>query len=444
MFIKLLKILIFLLFAESFIIAQPFGIEWQILQSPTDNTLRKLHFIDGRTGWAAGAAGTIIHTNDGGGNWVVQNSNVGTFIVDIFFLNRDLGWALTFKDSPPFGTSILNTTDGGDNWVVEDFPVVNAIMNTIFFFDPLNGFIGGKYIAATSDGGDTWIEAQVDSNMVYNFPVYQFKFYNSQFGFACGGRIDLAGVIWRTTNFGLNWSAIGISPDEIFDLFIFDSLNAITLSGDPEGRFGVGNIKTTDAGMSWSFDELEITGLSFAIDFRTSNEGWSASGDKFLFTSNKGESWIEKETPANSTIYDLQFLDARTGYAVGQDGVILKLNPDAVSVDDEIYPSEEFILYPNYPNPFNSTTKIKFTIPIVETHRDASLPVILRVIDILGNEIAALVNEEKTAGTYEIEFSPESGISNLPAGRQGPASGIYFYQLRAGEFIQTKKMIYLK
>src|SRR3970282_122535 len=113
MFIKLLKILILFLFTETIIIAQPFGIEWQILQSPTENTLRKLHFIDGRTGWAAGAAGTIIHT-----------------------------------------------TEGGDNWIVNDFPVVNAIMNTIFFFDSLNGFIGGKYIASTSDGGNTWIEAK--------------------------------------------------------------------------------------------------------------------------------------------------------------------------------------------------------------------------------------------------------------------------------------------
>ena len=441
MFIKLLKILILFLFTETIIIAQPFGIEWQILQSPTENTLRKLHFIDGRTGWAAGAAGTIIHTTDGGENWVVQNSNVETFITEIIFLNRNLGWALTFKDSPPFGTSILNTTDGGDNWIVNDFPVVNAIMNTIFFFDSLNGFIGGKYIASTSDGGNTWIEAKVDSNMVSNFPVYKFKFYNRQFGYACGGRIDLAGVIWQTTNFGMNWSALGVSADEVFDLFIFDSVNAIALSGDPEGRFGIGNIKTTNAGVNWTFEELLIAGLSFTIDFRTGNEGWSASGDRFLFTSDRGESWIEKETPDSSVLYDLQFLDARTGYAVGQDGVILKLNPDAVSVENEISFLEEFILYPNYPNPFNSTTKIKFTIPIVETHRDATLPVILRVIDILGNEIATLVNEEKTAGTYEVNFD----ASNL-------TSGIYFYQLVAGDpesssgqvFIQTKKMIYLK
>ena len=433
MFIKLLKILILFLFAETIILAQPSGNEWQILQSPTNNTLRKLHFIDSTSGWAAGAAGTIIQTTDGGESWVVQNSNVLTFIVEIFFLNENLGWALTLKETPPFGTSILKTTDGGSNWTVEDFPGGNAIMITIFFFDSLNGFIGGKYIASTSDGGNTWIEAQVDSNLVYNYPIYQFTFYNRQFGYACGGFRDNAGVIWRTSNYGMNWTAIGVSPDEIFDVFIFDSLNAITLAGDPEGFFGIGNIRTTNAGINWTFDEMEITGLSFAIDFRTGSEGWAASGDKFLFTSDRGESWIEKDVPGNSPIYDMQFLDAKAGYAVGDSGVILKLNPNAVSVENEIYQVNEFNLYQNYPNPFNPITKIKFTIPFVETHRDASLQTILKVFDVLGNEVAALVNQEKPAGTYEVNFNAA-----------GLMSGIYFYRIQAGEFIQTKKMILLR
>jgi hypothetical protein len=93
----------------------------------------------------------------------------------------------------------------------------------------------------------------------------------------------------------------------------------------------------------------------------------------------------------------------------------------------------DFSLSQNYPNPFNPSTKIKYTIPYVETHSDASLLVTLKVYDVLGNEVATLVNEEKTPGEYEVEFD---GI-NLP-------SGIYFYHLKAGDFIQTRKMILLK
>jgi hypothetical protein len=94
---------------------------------------------------------------------------------------------------------------------------------------------------------------------------------------------------------------------------------------------------------------------------------------------------------------------------------------------------QEFSLSQNYPNPFNPITKIKYTIPYVETHRDASLLVTLKVYDVLGNEVAILVNEEKPVGEYEVEFDG----SELP-------SGIYFYQLKAGDFIQTRKMILLK
>ncbi len=127
----------------------------------------------------------------------------------------------------------------------------------------------------------------------------------------------MPGVIWRTTDFGVNWSSVGVSPDQAFDIFVFDSLNAITLSGDPEGFFGIGNIKTTDAGENWSFEELPLFGLSFTIDFRTNTEGWSASGPKFLFTSDKGDTWIEEPTLDSAVIFDLTFTDSITGYAVG-------------------------------------------------------------------------------------------------------------------------------
>ena len=365
--------------------------------------------------------------------------------MDIFFVDENLGWALTLKDVFPFNSVILKTTNGGDEWTAANFPDSSKLIRTIFFFDSLNGFVGGSYIAHTSDGGNSWTSSDIDSNMVSNFPVYKFNFLNHQFGYACGGRIDVAGVVWRTTNFGLNWSAQGISADEVFDIFILDSLNALTLSGDPEGFFGIASLKTTDAGVSWNFEELPFFGLSFNIDFRTYNEGWSASGYKFLLTTKRGEVWEEFETPDSAVVYDLQFLDARTGYAVGENGTILKLDPNLVGVEKEIPPPADFILYQNYPNPFNPKTIIKFTIPSTPLSLGEGLGVRLVVYDVLGNEIAVLVDEYKPAGTYEVEFNASSTIRNL-------ASGIYFYQLRIRGseinseqmYVQTKKMIYLK
>jgi hypothetical protein len=109
-----------------------------------------------------------------------------------------------------------------------------------------------------------------------------------------------------------------------------------------------------------------------------------------------------------------------------------------VGVEDKVDPVATTInLEQNYPNPFNPSTKIKYTIPVVETRRASSLQfVTLKVYDILGNEIATLVSEEKPAGEYEVEFNVGQTISL--------SSGIYFYQLKAGSFVETKKMILLK
>lgn len=91
---------------------------------------------------------------------------------------------------------------------------------------------------------------------------------------------------------------------------------------------------------------------------------------------------------------------------------------------DEI--SAEYNLYQNYPNPFNPTTKIKYSIP------HAGL-VSIKVFDLLGSEIATLVNEEKQTGNYEIEFN----ASNL-------ASGVYIYKMQVGNFFNAKKFILMK
>jgi hypothetical protein len=91
----------------------------------------------------------------------------------------------------------------------------------------------------------------------------------------------------------------------------------------------------------------------------------------------------------------------------------------------------EYTLYQNYPNPFNPTTKIKYDI-LLNGHDD-KISVVLKVYDITGNEVSRLVNEEKPAGSYEIEFNAES-----------LSSGIYLYQLRAGNHVEMKKMILLR
>jgi len=112
---------------------------------------------------------------------------------------------------------------------------------------------------------------------------------------------------------------------------------------------------------------------------------------------------------------------------------ILKKVNSITSVDDKTNIDFSFSLEQNYPNPFNPVTTIKYSIPKLKASTLSNQNVVLSVFDVLGKDVALLVNEHKTAGNYKVNFDASS-----------LANGIYFYQLRFGNFTQTKKMILMK
>lgn len=119
---------------------------------------------------------------------------------------------------------------------------------------------------------------------------------------------------------------------------------------------------------------------------------------------------------------------------VAPDGYYKFIVENSVTDVAELYHPEEFKLYQNYPNPFNPGTNIKYSIPTVTIRQAQSdLFVTLKVYDVLGNEVATLVNERQPTGNYEVIFN----ASDL-------SSGVYFYTLRAGSFAESKKMLLLK
>jgi hypothetical protein len=137
--------------------------------------------------------------------------------------------------------------------------------------------------------------------------------------------------------------------------------------------------------------------------------------------------WIVQDIIPSNPV-DLSLLGIPPFYIPG---IETKLTDEIiVSADDDINVLRGFVLEQNYPNPFNPTTRIKFSIP-------ASEFVTLKVYNVLGNEVATLVSEEKTAGSYNIEFNTSSASSGL-------ASGIYICKLQAGNFFEIKKMILIK
>ncbi len=132
-------------------------------------------------------------------------------------------------------------------------------------------------------------------------------------------------------------------------------------------------------------------------------------------------------TPGDNSIYSIHFYDSLNGGLRTVGGKIFRTTSGGVvSVKDDIEQSMVFNLEQNYPNPFNPSTRISWQSP-VSSHQT------LKVYDILGNEVATLVNEYKPAGSYEIEFNA-SKIS----------SGVYFYKLQSGGFSKVKKMILMQ
>ena len=139
------------------------------------------------------------------------------------------------------------------------------------------------------------------------------------------------------------------------------------------------------------------------------------------------DNWIVQSIiPA--TEIDLELVGGDIYYLPGLQSKIIA---NITDINDDYSVPVEFNLYQNYPNPFNPSTKIKFTIPS-NVKRETS-NVILKVYDILGNEIITLLEKELTAGEYEFTFD----ASKL-------SSGVYFYQLKTGSFVITKKMVLIR
>ena len=167
------------------------------------------------------------------------------------------------------------------------------------------------------------------------------------------------------------------------------------------------------------------------------NNIFACSPNNGIFIStNNGSSWTKKSTGLPSSNYRYTLAIHNGWMFAGTSGNSVWKRPvtDVTEIDEEISQSPtNFLLMQNYPNPFNPSTTIKYTIPSVSLSAIEGIRVQLKVYDILGNEVATLLDEYREAGKYEVEFK----AAKL-------SSGIYFYKLSAGSFTETKKMILLR
>ncbi|MFA6598002.1 MAG: YCF48-related protein [Ignavibacteriaceae bacterium] len=409
------------------------GTSWARVSKSLKVNFYKIDFVSEKLGWGIGSLG-ILKTIDGGRNWDVQYEKENLYEIRYLDMIDSLeGWAI-------INGKLLHTKNGGSAWNTTNLTSDLSFMRGVTFLNKDVGVIfecrklstDSVFNMVTTNGGITWKEYLIKtknqpSNYITSFFKMQFTdkdhlwFVNQQ-------------GVWLSRDTAKTWDIIDndISCFSGFDFY--DSLTAMVAYKQGTMAFTKDGCKTweyVDNPYSFQTNDIEIVGqtmqglLTFACGYDGTMIAYYHEGGKFDFVYNM----ISYTT---SPINDIEVFikDKRPNIWWAGNGSIIVYRVGEYLITDikNNYSSspQMFSLSQNYPNPFNPTTIINYSVA-----EQSNVTII--IYDALGREVINLVNEEKPAGNYTAEFS----AANL-------SSGIYFYQLRAGDFVQSKKMVLLR
>jgi photosystem II stability/assembly factor-like uncharacterized protein len=336
--------------------------------------------VDAATIFVGGLDAGVYRMTDGGSTWIPVNTTLTNRWVQALVLNRIEGVG-TELCAGTAGGGVFRSTNGGGLWIhLSDSGLTNKSVQALAASDT-NLFAGTSTgIFLFSRGSSRW--TQVDSNLTNP----------------------------NTTSLLL--SPVGEALGGTDPMFLF------------AGTFGGGVFWSADQGATWnpgSPGNLYVTSL--LLHERNLFAG-AASG--VHLSTDRGRTWVNTGLQNNyvrSVCVSGSYVYAGTSLNDVWRRPLSEITT-SVRAPDEM--PDQFTLFQNYPNPFNPNTTIKFGLP-------KSSDVRLSVFDMLGREVSALVNERRTAGVHEVRFDA-SGLS----------SGVYFYRLQAGSFVETKKLLLLR
>ncbi len=377
---------------------------------------------------------------------------------DLFFIDENTGWISSSSQ-----VNIFKTVDGAGSFSTQ---VTQYATNAIHMINENEGYAGGASgrVYRTTDGGENWIAiGGIGQTLV------DLDFVSSTQGYACG----INGAVYSTTpagvvnlNSGLGLTLNGISSPSVNNVWVCGGTrvyyyNGITFTEQPSptGNFnalyfinnqegwvvGTDGIiaHTTNGGTSWAVQTNDDTNSLFDVFFLTASEGWAVGvNGTILHTTNGGTNWtVEGAGLTTAFLRGVHFTSSTNGYVVGNGKTLIKYGMPLATEDENGLPTE-FSLSQNYPNPFNPSTIIKYNIsPTSSSPFEGGLrgmSVQLKIYNILGSEVATLVNEAQMPGEYEIKFIVGTDSKSVQP------NGIYFYQLTVGNNVETKKMLLIK
>ncbi len=346
--------------------------------------------------------GSFLRTTNGGRDWLEFGSlpDSISYLIGASFCSDSVGYVSGTTSQEPGGKHmILKTVDGGMHWRSLPTPDSLFALNGVVAisqqhvigagFGVAQGVAGGAIIR-TTDGGDSW-----DRLSVPGIEAFQdVHFVSPQVGYVVGFGFGTRSVIYKTSNGGETWQLLN---------FAYDFFYPEGISFSPNGHVGmvygwlpqrIGFARTTDAGTTWRFQQI---GLDSAMSILL---GGDVVSDTVAYVCG-----------SSSSMQGLMFYTCTGGVTSTR------------SISET---PQRFSLRQNYPNPFNPTTTFTFDVGM-QAH------VSLRLYDVLGREVTTIVNEELSAGVHERTFDASAF-----------SSGVYFYQMKAGSFLQTRQLVIAK
>ena len=282
------------------------GINWTTTNLGAPFSIKDIKFINANTGIAISTYQTIYYTTNGGTNWTLVNI-APQILYSIEYISPTLAYVSSSNGE------LQKTTNGGINWTSQSIATASTYLYDLQFLDSLTGYACGNSgaIIKTTNGGANWTNVSVSGT----FNVQSISFYNS----LNGSIVCDDGRFYKTTNGGANW-IVSFPPQSNYNaLNIVKYFNTGTVYAS--GVYG-NNMKSTDAGTTWTSLLAGINTYIFSSYFINANTGFaSMSSGYILKTTNGGTNWTEYLTPTSgNNIVGLQFVDANTGYAVPVSG----------------------------------------------------------------------------------------------------------------------------
>jgi photosystem II stability/assembly factor-like uncharacterized protein len=396
-----------------------------------------ISFVNENTGYIV-SDDEYLRTTNGGLNWDIdlplyRSFEGGESFIDVIFYSPSRAYRLIRSVSMGAGSTdhLQNSTNGGLTWNgPKSFLQTGAIIYGMCEVQSTAYItIGrGSYLQISpgikKNNGSGWYSILNSDSLQFD----KISFANENTG-VCIFRWANYGFV-RTTDGGTSWFTFNsFFPKSPINVQLLPTGTGYVI-GD-SSLFG----RTTDFGASWTYIPHNISKMFVKLQFIDDNTGWIISQNygwpyinRLYYTSNGGLDLLQVQSLDSFEVRGMSFLNALTGYVCGDSGTVLKTTNGGLVFVNPISSDvpKSYLLSQNYPNPFNPATTINYELP------EAGY-VKLVVYDILGREIAILVNEKESAGIYKVQWD----ASPYP-------SGVYFYKLVTEDFSETKRMVLVK